>query len=203
LRIRRDVLEASVVSGLRTHLMRPELVREFIAEYHRELNRLNGTVDVDRNRQRDDLARTEREIRAVIEAIKSGLRTPSMQAELLDLEHRKERLMAAMKETQPILVRLRSDLPKLYQEKVERLDEALNHQDVRAEAADIFRALIQEIRLVPEDGQLEIELIGDPETILAFTNEFTGLGPVARAKITLVAGERYHLYRTTLRWAPK
>ncbi len=42
LTIRRDVLEASVLSGLKTHLMQPELVKEFAAEYHRELNRLNA-----------------------------------------------------------------------------------------------------------------------------------------------------------------
>ena len=40
--IRRDVVEASVLSGLKTHLMHPDLVKEFIAEYHRELNRLNA-----------------------------------------------------------------------------------------------------------------------------------------------------------------
>src|SRR3954454_6918295 len=42
LTVRRDVLEASVLSGLKTHLMTPELAREFAAQYHRELNRLNG-----------------------------------------------------------------------------------------------------------------------------------------------------------------
>ena len=40
LTIRRDVLENSVIAGLRTRLMRPELVKEFILEFHREMNRL-------------------------------------------------------------------------------------------------------------------------------------------------------------------
>src|SRR4029077_19861839 len=39
LTIRRDVLETSVLSGLKTHLMDPKLVKEFAAEYHREVNR--------------------------------------------------------------------------------------------------------------------------------------------------------------------
>jgi len=43
--IRRDVLEASVLSGLKTHLMQPELVKEFIAECHREL-RLRRTCQL-------------------------------------------------------------------------------------------------------------------------------------------------------------
>jgi hypothetical protein len=87
--------------------MRPELVHEFIAEYHRELKRLNSTADVDRSRQSEELARVERDIHAIIEAIKSGLRTPSVHTELLALEARKDKIAAALMETQPALVQLR------------------------------------------------------------------------------------------------
>lgn len=41
LTIRRDVFTASVLAGLKDSLMDPALVREFAAEYHRKLNRLN------------------------------------------------------------------------------------------------------------------------------------------------------------------
>lgn len=40
LNIRRDALEASVLSGLRTHLMHPDLFREFCTEFTAEINRL-------------------------------------------------------------------------------------------------------------------------------------------------------------------
>jgi site-specific DNA recombinase len=40
LNIRRDSLEASVLSGLRTHLMEPALFKEFCEEFTREVNRL-------------------------------------------------------------------------------------------------------------------------------------------------------------------
>ena len=36
LTIRRDVLEESILVGLKSNLMHPDLVKEFIAEYHRE-----------------------------------------------------------------------------------------------------------------------------------------------------------------------
>src|SRR5262249_13455883 len=45
LTIRRDVLEASVLAGLKDSLMDPDLVGEFVAEYHRELNRINAARD--------------------------------------------------------------------------------------------------------------------------------------------------------------
>jgi DNA invertase Pin-like site-specific DNA recombinase len=189
LRIRRDVLEASVLGGLKTHLMQPELVREFIAEYHRELNRLRATVDLERLTQQAKLARTESEIRAVIDAIKSGIRSPTMQAELLMLEQRQQQLAAAVKDTQPHLVRLQPDLADLYRKKLEGLVGELNREAVRSEAAAILRGLIQEIRLVPENGQLEIELVGDLGAILNLASGSLSQVPTVVAKITVVAGE--------------
>ena len=59
LTIRRDVLEASVLSGLRTHLLQPELMQEFAAEYHRELNRLNAERDRGRVHKQDELAKVD------------------------------------------------------------------------------------------------------------------------------------------------
>lgn len=168
LRIRRDVLEASVLSGLRTHLMKPELVREFIAEYHRELNRLGNKTSLDRDRQKEELTQIERQIRSVIEAIKDGLRTASMRAELLALEARKGDIAATLAESQPTLVRLHPKLDKVYRERVARLHKELNNEAARAEAAEILRSLIKAIRLIPEGSQLEIELIGDPAAMIVF-----------------------------------
>ena len=112
-----------------------------------------------------------------------------MQTELLALEKRKEQLYKSVKETQPALVRLRPDLAELYRKKVDGLAAELNHESVRAEAADILRGLIQEIKLAPEHGQLEIELVGEAGAILILANEAVGKAAPARAKITMVAGE--------------
>jgi hypothetical protein len=98
LTVRRDVLETSVLSGLKTHLMTPELTREFAAEYHRQLNRLNAAREGDYERRKEELDRVERQIRAIIEAIKDGLRTPGMKDELFALEARKKELAAEVKQ---------------------------------------------------------------------------------------------------------
>jgi site-specific DNA recombinase len=70
------------------------LPREFAAEYHRELNRLNSARDGEHDRKRDELDRVERQLRAIIDAIKDGLRTPGMKDELFTLEERKATLVA-------------------------------------------------------------------------------------------------------------
>jgi hypothetical protein len=159
--IRRDVLEASVLSGLKTHLMQPELVKEFIAEYHRELNRLNASREGTHAQQKDELARVDRQIRAIIEAIKDGMRTSGMKDELLALESRKAQLASETRHVPAPAPRLHPKLADIYRDKVSNLNSALNAPATRAEAAHALRALIDEIRLVPENGRLEIELAGD------------------------------------------
>jgi hypothetical protein len=52
--------------------------QEFAAEYHRELNRLNATRESAYARQQEEFARVQRQLRALSDAIKEGLRTPGM-----------------------------------------------------------------------------------------------------------------------------
>ena len=190
LTVRRDVLEASVLSGLKTHLMTPELAKEFAAEYHRELNRLNAARDENYLRRKEELDRVERQIRAIIDAIKDGLRTPGMKEELFALEVRKQKLVAEVKHAQPPSPRLHPKLADLYRQRVEHLHDELNRPELRAEAAEALRALIDEVRLIPERGELAIELHGDLAGILALSADRKK--PIAARcdglQATLVAG---------------
>jgi hypothetical protein len=52
------------------------------------------------------------------------------------------------------------DLADEYQPKVEKPTEALNKEQLRSEAAEALRSTMQTIQLLPEDGQLVIELVG-------------------------------------------
>lgn len=69
------------------------------------------------------------------------------------------------------------------------MTEALNEEGLRTEAAEMLRSMIQAIRLVPESGELAIELVGELAGRLAMTNEKNPrpFGPRAR-QLTLVAG---------------
>jgi site-specific DNA recombinase len=92
LTIRRDILEESVLGGLKANLMHPDLVKEFIAEYNREFNRLAAGHHDDRKQFAREFGKVEREIREIIAAIKSGIRSAIMAAELEALESRKKDL---------------------------------------------------------------------------------------------------------------
>ena len=69
------------------------------------------------------------------------------------------------------LVRIHPNVADLYVSKVNGLRNALNEDGAREEAAQILRSLVDEIRLHPIDGQLQIELIGDLATLLGFAEK--------------------------------
>jgi hypothetical protein len=156
LTIRRDVLEESVLGGLKAKLMHPDLVKEFVAEYHEEINRLAATRDSDRQGFAKELGVVEREIREIIGAIKSGIRSATMATELEELENRKEELQRKLAAKPEPPIRLHPNLAEVYRCRVENLREALSREDAREEAVAILRGLIDQIRLEPIDGRLGI-----------------------------------------------
>ncbi len=86
-------------------------------------------------------------------------------------------------------MRFHPNLAEVYRQKVARLRDELNRHELRSQAAEVIRGLIKEIRLTPENGQLQIELAGNLAEILAFANKSPGRGPSTGARITLVAAE--------------
>ena len=83
--------------------------------------------------------------------------------------------------------RLHPRLADLYRRKVDNLHDALNREDTRAEASEAIRALIDEIRLVPEDGELKIELFGELAALVGLANE-NPRSDDRGLQVTLVAG---------------
>jgi site-specific DNA recombinase len=197
LTIRRVVLEESVLGGLKANLMHPDLVKEFIAEYHREINRAAASRDSDRHQVANELAAVERGIRRIIEAIKAGLLSTAMGDELRALEARKSELGRRLEAKPEPPVRLHPNLAEVYRRKVENLREALNRVDAREDAISILRGLIDVIRLVPKDGQLGIYLVGNLASILNLCARKNPGRSETGVQITLVAGVGFVQERTS------
>jgi site-specific DNA recombinase len=66
--------------------MEPELVREFIAEYPREINRLNPAAERDGQMHLREIAKIDREIVQLVQAIKDGIQAIRVKDELENLE---------------------------------------------------------------------------------------------------------------------
>ena len=92
LNIRRDVIEASVLNGLREHLMDPALFKEFCTEFHRELNRLRRDETQSAERVRAELATVERQIAKLVDALADGMPVRAVKDKLVRLEGRQDEL---------------------------------------------------------------------------------------------------------------
>ncbi|MGC0321112.1 site-specific DNA recombinase [Bradyrhizobium sp. USDA 326] len=168
LNIRRDALEASILNGLRTHLMEPELFKEFCEEFTREVNRLRIERRTDQDAWQSELGRVEKQIRGIISAIKDGMYQPSMKVEMDALEARKAKLtdlLANAEEPPPLL---HPNMAEIYRQRISALYEGLQSEEEKAEAAEVFRTLVDQVTLVPHAEQLAIVLRGDLAAILRF-----------------------------------
>ncbi len=167
LNIRRDHLEARVLDALRGRLMDPDLFGVFCDEFTREVNRLRVQQRAQTEAERRELARIDRDLDKLVQALLDGVPATSVKLKMECLESRKVELLAkraAAEEPAPLL---HPKMAEFYRRKVTDLRAALsNDEATRAEAAGILRSLIDAIVLVPEGGELKIELRGDLAGIL-------------------------------------
>ena len=149
--------------------MAPELVEEFVAEFRREIIRVNRDAERQVAALRHELTSVERKIEAMLRAIEDGMYNPAMKARMSDLEERQrdiENRLAAESPASPL--RLHAKLPEVYRDKVTRLEDALYKPDTKTEAMAIIRGLVDKIVLTPETEGMMAELHGDLAQILAF-----------------------------------
>ncbi len=191
--IKRRDIEAIVLEGLKDQLMAPEAVKEFVAEFHREINRLTAERRAEAEAGRRDLDKVEREIRAIVEAIKAGAFSGILQRELAALEARQAQLSAQAASPAPAPVSIHPNASEIYRKKVAQLHDALTAEDTRAGAAEALRALIDAIRVMPEDEGNAIEIVGELGALLQLASgskNAASIGEAARS-IKLVAGRGF------------
>jgi hypothetical protein len=78
--------------------MRKDLFEEFCHEYTREMNRLRMARRAGWSQARVELAKVEREIRKLLDAIKNGVSATAIKDELLALEARQAELKRKLAE---------------------------------------------------------------------------------------------------------
>ena len=91
------------------------------------------------------------------------------------------------------------NLAEIYRAKIENLSSLIYDPQFKAEAFYIIRSLIDEVRLIPENGDLRIELKGELAGILSLCDakKRPATSYEERAEqIKMVAGARCQLFRT-------
>ena len=146
-------------------------IREFIAEFHREMEKERRESAAGRVEAERALVKITSEIENILTAITEGMFHPSMKAKMDALEAQKaglEAKLAALPAPSPVI--LHPGIADVYAAKVSKLTEALNDPESLPEAVAILRGLIERIVMIPQPGQPGghlIELHGELRSILS------------------------------------
>ena len=193
--IPRPLLENFIFETLKQHLMHPDLVKEFIAEFHAEVNRQNKSHQLTLESKKRDLAEVARRHNGLIDAISDGLRTPGLQERLEQLEHRKTELACAIDEAPPTAPQLHPNLAELYRRKVAELQRADQDPSLRDEALTILRSLIDQVVITPVGSGFEVDFVGEIANMIKMPGgkDVQNLGHYA-ISVKRVAGARNQRY---------
>lgn len=147
--IRKDMIEARVLSGLTERMASPDAVAKAVKAYHEENNRLNHAHRARAQADRKALEKIDRSIRGIITAIEDGMYQPVMKARMQELERQKAEIAARMADVSAGLPDVNPNVSELYRAKAARLVEAVNDPEGGGEVAEAIRALIGGIVLTP------------------------------------------------------
>ena len=169
--IGRAEVEERVLSGLKQRLLAPDLLAQFAEEYRKAFNDAAAGACQDRQKAEHSLKKVEGRIANILTAIEDGMYTASMKDKMSELEREKARLEAVIADNpKPPALRLHPSLSQRYREMVEDLARSLNAPEVKREATAALRALISQVRMVPDadaPGGHQLELIGELAGIMA------------------------------------
>ena len=179
--IRQDELECRVLAGLKDRMLSPEIVEEAMCAFAQETNRLNRERRSNGDAWRTELAKVEKQIAQIVDAIADGMYHPSMKQKMTGLEARKQELTALLADAPTDTPDLLPSAATIYAQKIAKLTEALNQPEERPEAAEALRLLIEKIVLTPGParGEMFATLHGELGTILDWT-ERQALGKTAQ-----------------------
>jgi len=182
--IRRDKLDAYVLSGLQHRIMRDELLQIFCEEYTNHMNTLIKNNSSSLESYKKEQAKLAREKENIIRAIKDGLPAASFKKEFINIETRAEELGNFISQAfNDNKVLLHPCMATRYRESIVNLRKLLNQEDKRAEASEHLRRLVDKIVLTPQDGKKDprIDLHGDLAGILAIAERSNHMNPKSLA----------------------
>ena len=169
LTIKRDTLEASVLTALRDHLMDEQLCDEFCKAYTARINELRIHHNASLAGYRAELAKLERERQQIIRSIADGVPGSLLKDRAIIVQNRREELEALLETTKEAPVLFHPNMASRYHKEIRNLIASLNDPGAKAEAGLILRSLIDSIILTPKPGskELAVDLVGDLAGILA------------------------------------
>ncbi len=167
LNIRVDTVDEIVLTGLKVRLMDPEAFKSFADSFVAERNAIVAHQNAKFIAAKCELARVKSRQKVLIQALADGVPARTVKDEMIILESKEDELTALLASQPSAEPSLHPSLAIVYRERIAALHEALEDSRSKDEAFSIIRTLIEEVRLVPEDGHLRVEIRGALAGILA------------------------------------
>jgi len=186
--------------------MEPARTKIFCEEYARAMNRLHAERNAQRAVNEEALARSERDLARLVQALIDGVPASAVREKIAELDARRDALRDRLAPSEDNGIRLHPNMAGYYRTQIADLRTALTESSRRSEAAEIVRKLIDRIELSPVVRQgrktLSVSLYGRLADILAMATK--AKAPLdesdASIKVTkLVAGTRSQRYLHALR----
>ncbi len=168
-----------------------------------------------RRRNETGLRETTKKLDAIVAAIEQGIFTDTTRDRLLELEKQKKTFEAALAEQDPTpYPSLHPNLVQIYKSKVAALQQALSDPEIRVEAGEILRSMIDRIEIATAPNQpansgnrhggsveqrcqqpsdLSVTIYGQLAAIVGLAEEEEAIEN--KQRFSLVAGARYPLCR--------
>jgi DNA invertase Pin-like site-specific DNA recombinase len=200
LNIRVETLDDIVLTGLKHRLMDPDIFKEFAAAFIAERNSIIARQNAHYETAKTELGRVKSRQKVLVQALMDGLPARTVKDEMVALEAKEDELNALLTSQPANEPSLHPNLAEVYRERVAALHTALSDPRTKDEAFGIIRTLIDEVRLIPENGELRVEIRGALAGILALSasNAKTarvstdGSVSVLLEQVKMVAGAHNH-----------
>ena len=187
--LKRQDIEALVLDGLKEKLIEPKLVEAFIKEFNAEIARQGVDRRSDRRRDEAKLRDVEKRIEAIVSAIEQGVLTESTRERLLDLESQKKALKEGLAKPAPApYPALHPNLVGLYKRKVAALEEALADPEIRSEAGEILRGMVDRIEITPAPNTIGNSGGDDPVPDAESSTQSSGVAVTLYGELAAVIG---------------
>jgi site-specific DNA recombinase len=182
-------IESVVLEGIEKQLATPDLIAEYVREYHRAWTELRDTTGRRRAELQKELVKITADTKSTVDMLLES-RNKALLVRLDELEVRREQIEAQIAEVPPPAVELHPGIADNYRKKVRDLRAALAavDDDSRAEAYRAIRDLVEKVVIHPNGPYKhpDIDIHGQMATLLRASKD--GTIPEPRSKGVLVAG---------------
>jgi site-specific DNA recombinase len=162
-------IEQRVLTALKSHLMKPDVVAAAVEAYRVERQRLNKERARALGGLERELSEVKRQIDRMTGSIKAGIDPRLFIVDIKNALDTRETLEARIRSAvEPDVAVLLPNAAERYKQKVIDIQGALARGDRAAlEAMTLVRGMVLQIRVIPESHSMGLEVIGDLAALLA------------------------------------